>query len=90
MAWLTACVTVRVLCSCKHADNDRLILLCLRTESLHGSSAIAQLSRLIWLYLHSGEQLYMEGVKQTVLQYVHARLDISTSLWQPVLRPVAP
>ncbi|KAK3541757.1 hypothetical protein QTP86_003524 [Hemibagrus guttatus] len=48
--------------------------------SLHGASASAQLSRLIWLYLHSGEQLYMEGVKQTVMQYVHARLAISASV----------
>ncbi|KAI5090802.1 hypothetical protein C0J45_19663 [Silurus meridionalis] len=63
--------------------------------SLHGASASAQLSRLIWLYLHSGDQLYMDGVKQTVLQYVHARLAISASVlsadpWQPVLRPVSP
>lgn len=69
--------------------------LCLWTGSLHGASASAQLSRLIWLYLHSGEQLYMEGVKQTVLQYVHTRLAISTSVlsadfWQPVLRSASP
>ncbi|XP_060771599.1 uncharacterized protein si:dkeyp-114g9.1 [Neoarius graeffei] len=55
--------------------------------SLHGASASALLSRLIWLYLHSGEQLYMEAVKQTVLQSVHARLVIcsnilSADLWQ--------
>ncbi|GAA6090548.1 uncharacterized protein si:dkeyp-114g9.1 isoform X1 [Tachysurus ichikawai] len=67
----------------------------LLTRSLHGASASAQLSRLVWLYLHSGEQLYMEGVKQAVLQDVHTRLAVSTDvlsadLWHPGLRPVSP
>lgn len=68
-------------------DTEHVRSLFLQTGSLHGASASALLSRLIWLYLHSGEQLYMEAVKQTVLQSVHARLVIcsnilSADLWQ--------
>ncbi|XP_062857557.1 uncharacterized protein si:dkeyp-114g9.1 [Trichomycterus rosablanca] len=62
--------------------------------SLHGGSACAQLSRLVWLYLHSGERLYVEGVKEMVLQYAHARLALgadvlSPDAWLQVLRPAA-
>ncbi|XP_012684879.2 uncharacterized protein si:dkeyp-114g9.1 [Clupea harengus] len=43
-------------------------------DSLHGDSTSAQLSRLIWLYLHSGHQLYLEAVKGMVLECAHANL----------------
>ncbi|TSP57603.1 hypothetical protein Baya_10450 [Bagarius yarrelli] len=63
--------------------------------NLHGASASARLSRLVWLYLHSGEQLYLQGVKQMVLQFVYTPLTISTDvlsaeLWQPGFRAEAP
>ncbi|XP_053568135.1 uncharacterized protein LOC128657752 [Bombina bombina] len=37
-------------------------------EWLHGDTAAAQISRLIWLYLHSGQQLYMEALKGLVYE----------------------
>ncbi|XP_017547955.2 uncharacterized protein si:dkeyp-114g9.1 [Pygocentrus nattereri] len=48
-------------------------------DALHGSSLTAQLSRLIWLYLHSGQQLYLETVKSVVLQCAHAHLSYLTA-----------
>ncbi|KAJ3606431.1 hypothetical protein NHX12_025952 [Muraenolepis orangiensis] len=38
-------------------------------DSLHGDGVVAQLSRLIWLYLNSGQPLYLEAIKGLVLQY---------------------
>ncbi|XP_072531460.1 uncharacterized protein [Salminus brasiliensis] len=61
-------------------------------DSLHGTSGSAQLSRLIWLYLHSGQQLYLEAVKGMVLQCAHTHLNyltasaLSQGIWGP---PVA-
>ncbi|XP_071370711.1 uncharacterized protein [Centroberyx affinis] len=43
-------------------------------DSLHGDGVLAQLSRLIWLYLNSGQQLYLEAIKGLVLQFVQASL----------------
>ncbi|KTG35327.1 hypothetical protein cypCar_00013651, partial [Cyprinus carpio] len=37
-------------------------------ESLHGDCEMAQLSRLMWLYLNSGQELYLEALKGMVLQ----------------------
>ncbi|KAJ8009038.1 hypothetical protein DPEC_G00084690 [Dallia pectoralis] len=48
--------------------------------SLHGDSMPAQLSRLIWLYSHSGQQLYLEAVKGLVLQCAQASLGHFCSL----------
>ncbi|KAL7888473.1 hypothetical protein AOLI_G00034470 [Acnodon oligacanthus] len=48
-------------------------------DTLHGSSLSTQLSRLIWLYLHSGQQLYLETVKSMVLQCAHAHLSYLTA-----------
>ncbi|KAG9283054.1 hypothetical protein AMEX_G1782 [Astyanax mexicanus] len=60
-------------------------------ESLHGNSGSAKLSRLIWLYLHSGQQLYLEAVKELVLQCAQTHFNyltasaLSQRLWrQPV------
>ncbi|KAJ8270721.1 hypothetical protein GJAV_G00118510 [Gymnothorax javanicus] len=52
-------------------------------ECLHGASPVAQLSRTVWLYLHSGQQAYMEAVKGLVLQCAQASLDYYTSLCVP-------
>ncbi|KAK0156462.1 hypothetical protein N1851_000230 [Merluccius polli] len=38
-------------------------------DCLHGDGVSAQLSRLIWLYLNSGQPLYLEAIKGLVLQY---------------------
>ncbi|KAG5277036.1 hypothetical protein AALO_G00112780 [Alosa alosa] len=43
-------------------------------DSLHGDATPAQLGRLIWLYLHSGHQLYLEAVKGMVLECAHTSL----------------
>ncbi|KAG5846645.1 uncharacterized protein si:dkeyp-114g9.1 isoform X2 [Anguilla rostrata] len=48
-------------------------------ECLHGDSAVAQLGRTVWLYLHSGQQPYMEAVKGLVLRCAQASLDYRTS-----------
>ncbi|XP_026857476.2 uncharacterized protein si:dkeyp-114g9.1 [Electrophorus electricus] len=47
--------------------------------SLHGDSLSAQLSRLLWLYLHSGQLLYLETVKGLVQQIAHTQLGFLTS-----------
>ncbi|XP_063297853.1 uncharacterized protein LOC134586302 [Pelobates fuscus] len=39
---------------------------------LHGDTYVAYLSRLIWLYLHSGHQLYMEATKGFILEFAYA------------------
>ncbi|XP_051510322.1 uncharacterized protein si:dkeyp-114g9.1 [Myxocyprinus asiaticus] len=44
-------------------------------ESLHGNSVTAQLSRLMWLYLNSGQEIYLEAVKGMVLQCAQASLN---------------
>ncbi|XP_075125623.1 uncharacterized protein LOC142198488 [Leptodactylus fuscus] len=36
-------------------------------ESLHQETVEAHLSRLIWLYLHSGQQLYVDAMKDIIL-----------------------
>ncbi|XP_069830298.1 uncharacterized protein [Dendropsophus ebraccatus] len=41
-------------------------------ESLHGDTVGAHLSRLIWLYLHSGQQLYMDAMKGFVYECAYA------------------
>ncbi|XP_030628079.1 uncharacterized protein LOC115810293 [Chanos chanos] len=43
-------------------------------DSLHGDSLVSQLSRVIWLYLNSGQVLYLEVVKGMVLQCAQAHL----------------
>ncbi|KAM4632878.1 uncharacterized protein ACJ7VT_013874 [Polymixia lowei] len=43
-------------------------------DSLHGDGVLGQLSRLIWLYLNSGQMLYLEAVKGLVLQYAQGCL----------------
>ncbi|KAJ8275124.1 hypothetical protein COCON_G00097490 [Conger conger] len=52
-------------------------------ECLHGETPVAQLGRVIWLYLHSGQQPYMEAVKGLVLQCAQASLDYHTCLTFP-------
>ncbi|KAJ8355902.1 hypothetical protein SKAU_G00186960 [Synaphobranchus kaupii] len=52
-------------------------------ECLHGDTLVAQLSRVIWLYLHSGQQPYMEAVKTLVLRCAQANLDYYTTLSIP-------
>ncbi|CAB1342789.1 unnamed protein product [Coregonus sp. 'balchen'] len=52
----------------------------LSQDSLHGDSMPAQLSRVIWLYLHSGQPLYLEAVKGLVLQCAQASLGHFCSL----------
>ncbi|XP_051954492.1 uncharacterized protein LOC127623958 [Xyrauchen texanus] len=49
-------------------------------ESLHGDSVTAQLSRLMWLYLNSGQELYLEAVQGMVLQCARARLNHLSTL----------
>ncbi|XP_055728772.1 uncharacterized protein si:dkeyp-114g9.1 isoform X1 [Salvelinus fontinalis] len=49
-------------------------------DSLHGDSMPAQLSRVLWLYLHSGRTLYLEAVKGLVLQCAQASLGHFCSL----------
>ncbi|KAL0967402.1 hypothetical protein UPYG_G00251770 [Umbra pygmaea] len=49
-------------------------------DSLHGDSMPAHLSRVIWLYLHSGLQLYLEAVKGLVLHCAQASLAQFCSL----------
>uniref|UniRef100_A0A8C1VRM1 Si:dkeyp-114g9.1 n=1 Tax=Cyprinus carpio TaxID=7962 RepID=A0A8C1VRM1_CYPCA len=44
-------------------------------ESLHGDCLMAQLSRLMWLYLNSGQELYLEALKGMVLQCAQACLN---------------
>ncbi|XP_053316262.1 uncharacterized protein LOC128483967 [Spea bombifrons] len=41
-------------------------------ERLHGDTMVAYLSRLIWLYLHSGQQLYMDALKGFVYECAYA------------------
>ncbi|XP_028809239.1 uncharacterized protein LOC114763635 [Denticeps clupeoides] len=38
-------------------------------DGLHGDSVTAQLSRLVWLFLHSGQQMYLDGVKEMVFRF---------------------
>ncbi|CAL8314746.1 unnamed protein product [Lota lota] len=38
-------------------------------DGLHGDGVLAQLSRLVWLYLNSGQLLYLQAMKGLVLQY---------------------
>ena len=62
-------------CGCVHKGyTDIFVFLVLPTDSLHGDSVSAQLSRVVWLYLNSGQQLYLEAVKGLVLQYAQAGL----------------
>ncbi|KAL2082360.1 hypothetical protein ACEWY4_022178 [Coilia grayii] len=65
----------------------------LSQDSLHGDTAPAQLGRLIWLYLHSGHQLYLEAVKGMVLECAHATLAFYQAQAQarpPAHHPPAP
>ncbi|KAM8952960.1 uncharacterized protein RCH25_043716 [Pelodytes ibericus] len=41
-------------------------------DGLYGDTVLAQLSRLIWLYLHSGQQLYMDAMKGFVYECAYA------------------
>ncbi|XP_029452292.1 uncharacterized protein LOC115088294 isoform X2 [Rhinatrema bivittatum] len=41
-------------------------------EKLHGDTMAAHLSRIIWIYLHSGQQLYMEAMKGFVAECAYA------------------
>ncbi|XP_075056752.1 uncharacterized protein LOC142142848 [Mixophyes fleayi] len=41
-------------------------------DKLHGDTFGAHLSRLIWLYLHSGQQLYMDAMKGFVYECAYA------------------
>ncbi|KAG8444576.1 hypothetical protein GDO86_009660 [Hymenochirus boettgeri] len=41
-------------------------------ERLHGDTMTAYLTRLIWLYLHSGQQLYIEAMKGFVYECAYA------------------
>ncbi|XP_066435473.1 uncharacterized protein [Eleutherodactylus coqui] len=41
-------------------------------ESLHGDTVPAHLSRLIWLYLHTGHQFYMDAMKGLVYECANA------------------
>ncbi|XP_068087462.1 uncharacterized protein [Hyperolius riggenbachi] len=45
-------------------------------DTLHGDSSEAYLSRLIWLYLHSGEQIYMEALKGFVYDCAYASYSV--------------
>ncbi|XP_051500913.1 uncharacterized protein LOC127409978 [Myxocyprinus asiaticus] len=54
--------------------------------SLHGDSVTAQLSRLMWLYLNSGQELYLEALKGMVLQCARASLNHLSSLHTTSLR----
>ncbi|KAM6964806.1 uncharacterized protein FYW47_007127 [Aplochiton taeniatus] len=49
-------------------------------DSLHGDDMLAQLSRVVWLFLNSGQQLYLEAVKGLVLQCAYAALAFYNSL----------
>uniref|UniRef100_A0A672Q3F6 Uncharacterized LOC107603058 n=1 Tax=Sinocyclocheilus grahami TaxID=75366 RepID=A0A672Q3F6_SINGR len=42
---------------------------------LHGDCVTAQLSRLMWLYLNSGQELFLQALKGMVLQCAQARLS---------------
>uniref|UniRef100_A0A671NP90 Uncharacterized LOC107678821 n=1 Tax=Sinocyclocheilus anshuiensis TaxID=1608454 RepID=A0A671NP90_9TELE len=44
-------------------------------ESLHGDCVTAQLSRLMWLYLNSGQELFLQALKGMVLQCAQACLS---------------
>ncbi|XP_073529649.1 uncharacterized protein [Phyllobates terribilis] len=41
-------------------------------ESLHGDTLVAHLSRLIWLYLHTGQQLYIDAMKGFVYECAYS------------------
>ncbi|XP_018097958.1 uncharacterized protein LOC108705579 isoform X1 [Xenopus laevis] len=41
-------------------------------ERLHGDTMVAHLTRLIWLYLHSGHQLYIDAMKGFVYECAYA------------------
>ncbi|KAM4772408.1 uncharacterized protein WCC33_004113 [Rhinophrynus dorsalis] len=41
-------------------------------EKLHGDTMASHLSRLIWLYLHSGQQLYIDAVKGFAYECAYA------------------
>ncbi|XP_018418995.1 PREDICTED: uncharacterized protein LOC108792666 [Nanorana parkeri] len=41
-------------------------------ERLHGDTLGAHLSRLVWLYLHSGQQIYMDAMKGFVYECAYA------------------
>ncbi|XP_076852085.1 uncharacterized protein LOC143504588 isoform X2 [Brachyhypopomus gauderio] len=47
--------------------------------TLHGDTLRAQLGRLLWLYLHSGQQVYQEAVKGLVQQVCHVQLGYLAS-----------
>ncbi|KAJ1152241.1 hypothetical protein NDU88_005018 [Pleurodeles waltl] len=55
---------------------DLLLLLEYDTKlcegQLHGDTLSAHLSRIIWIYLHSNQQLYMEAMKGFVFECAHA------------------
>lgn len=44
-------------------------------ESLHGDALTSQLSRLMWLYLNSGQEVYLQAVKGMVLECAHTSLN---------------
>ncbi|XP_059897803.1 uncharacterized protein si:dkeyp-114g9.1 [Gadus macrocephalus] len=44
-------------------------------DCLHGDGDLAQLSRLVWLYLNSGQLLYLEAIKGLVLQHAQGCLS---------------
>ncbi|XP_077145647.1 uncharacterized protein LOC143807696 [Ranitomeya variabilis] len=41
-------------------------------ETLHGDTLVAHLSRLIWLYLHTGQQLYIDAMKGFVYECAYS------------------
>ncbi|KAM4694284.1 uncharacterized protein O3C94_004735 [Discoglossus pictus] len=45
-------------------------------EQLHGDSVASHLSRIIWLYLHCGQQLYMEALKGLVYECAYANYAV--------------
>uniref|UniRef100_A0A672Q963 Uncharacterized LOC107603058 n=1 Tax=Sinocyclocheilus grahami TaxID=75366 RepID=A0A672Q963_SINGR len=48
---------------------------CFKLNYLHGDCVTAQLSRLMWLYLNSGQELFLQALKGMVLQCAQARLS---------------
>lgn len=56
-------------------------------ESLHGDSVCAQLSRVMWLYLNSGQQEYLEELKAMVLHCARVCLGQISVSWNSADSP---
>ncbi|XP_018597957.2 uncharacterized protein LOC108928497 isoform X2 [Scleropages formosus] len=49
-------------------------------DILHGDSLVSQLSRVLWLYLHSGQHVYLDSLKSMLLTWANANMDYFSTL----------